>query len=107
MKMTDRTEMKAQLEEMLKELQERAGRIEARLNAPGNPDWEDHTTEHEDDEVLAGIGDLANDEIQQIKAALRRIESGIYGVCSSCNKPIPRARLSVLPYTSTCVSCGG
>ena len=105
--MTDQTEIKTQLEEMLKELQERAGRIEARLSTPDNPDWEDNATEHEDDEVLAGIGDLAKDEIHQIKAALQRIESGIYGVCSSCNKRIPQARLSVLPFTSTCVTCGG
>jgi DnaK suppressor protein len=37
--------------------------------------------------------------------ALRRIESGTFGVCAECGGPIPLARLDVFPETATCVEC--
>lgn len=40
-----------------------------------------------------------------IDAALARMDAGAYGLCSHCDKPIPFARLEVLPYTTGCVNC--
>lgn len=37
--------------------------------------------------------------------ALRRIESGTFGLCAECGAPIPVARLEVFPETATCVEC--
>jgi DnaK suppressor protein len=39
--------------------------------------------------------------------ALRRLEFGVYGICISCNRPIPRKRLDLLPEVAHCVSCQG
>ena len=54
---------------------------------------------------MAGLSDITEDDIHEIKLALNSIESGNYGQCSSCGKRIPANRLAALPYTSTCVDC--
>jgi RNA polymerase-binding transcription factor DksA len=38
--------------------------------------------------------------------ALRRIEEGTYGVCERCREPIAYERLSVMPETRHCMTCG-
>jgi RNA polymerase-binding transcription factor DksA len=43
--------------------------------------------------------------LEQIEAALERIEDGQYGVCVECEGKIPKARLQVLPHTPVCVKC--
>jgi DnaK suppressor protein len=40
-----------------------------------------------------------------VVAALGRMDAGTYGACAWCDKPIPYARLEVLPYTTGCVHC--
>ncbi len=47
----------------------------------------------------------AADLLHKVEHALRRIESGGYGVCEVCGEAIPVARLEVLPYATTCVTC--
>jgi len=41
-----------------------------------------------------------------IDSALRRFESGTYGLCVSCHNPIPYERLLVMPEATYCVRCG-
>jgi DnaK suppressor protein len=43
--------------------------------------------------------------LEQIEAALVRIEDGLYGVCVECEGKIPKTRLEVLPHTPYCVKC--
>jgi len=43
--------------------------------------------------------------VDEIDAALERIENGSYGVCKSCGKYIDEDRLEVIPYTSLCIEC--
>lgn len=47
----------------------------------------------------------AADLLHKVEHALRRIEAGGYGVCEVCGEAIPVARLEVLPYATTCVTC--
>jgi DnaK suppressor protein len=47
----------------------------------------------------------AADLLHKVEHALRRIENGGYGTCEVCGEPIPVARLEVLPYATTCVTC--
>jgi len=47
----------------------------------------------------------ASDLLHKVEHALRRIESGDYGICEVCGEAIPVARLEVLPYATTCVTC--
>ena len=43
--------------------------------------------------------------LQQVEAALHRLEAGTYGLCERCGQAIQPERLSVLPYVTTCVKC--
>lgn len=47
----------------------------------------------------------AADLLHKVEHALRRVESGDYGVCEVCGEAIPVARLEVLPYATMCVTC--
>jgi len=43
---------------------------------------------------------------EMIDSALRRLEAGTYGVCLSCQNPIPYGRLVAMPEATYCVRCG-
>jgi DnaK suppressor protein len=44
--------------------------------------------------------------LDEINAALERIDRGSFGRCEECRKPItPKARLKELPYTRYCFEC--
>jgi len=43
--------------------------------------------------------------IRDIRAALERIESGTYGICTDCEEPVPRKRLDIVPWAALCVPC--
>jgi DnaK suppressor protein len=47
----------------------------------------------------------AEDLIEQIDAALERVEAGTYGICARCGNAIPAERLEARPYAIYCVSC--
>lgn len=44
-------------------------------------------------------------ELDQIEAALQRIEAGTYGQCLDCGIQIPAARLHAAPEAARCVPC--
>ncbi len=46
-------------------------------------------------------------EFQRIAAAIRRIDSGDYGLCIACDEPIAPKRLEADPAVPTCVRCAG
>jgi DnaK suppressor protein len=51
------------------------------------------------------LGLMENEEqvLEQIEAALERIEEGTYGICIDTGKKIPKTRLNAIPYTPYCV----
>ncbi len=50
---------------------------------------------------------LGSDEnaLDQIDAAIERIEGGSYGRCEKCAGKIPKSRLDAIPYAAQCVRC--
>jgi RNA polymerase-binding transcription factor DksA len=50
---------------------------------------------------------LRNEELalDEITAALDRIDQGKFGRCEECGSVVPKARLQALPYTRYCVAC--
>jgi len=50
---------------------------------------------------------LENDEetLEMIEAALVRIETGKYGLCTECEGRVPKMRLNAIPHTPYCVKC--
>ena len=47
----------------------------------------------------------AQAKVAEIDAAITRVDAGTYGLCESCGKPIPEARLEVVPEATLCVNC--
>ena len=45
------------------------------------------------------------DTLDEIEAALARIDAGTYGSCTRCGTAIPEERLELRPFTATCVGC--
>jgi len=97
--------IKAQLEERLKFLGTRVDEIEDDLREPSDPDFAEHATEAEGDEVLEGLESWALREIAQIQAALDRIAEGTYGECATCGETVDEKRLAAVPHASQCISC--
>jgi DnaK suppressor protein len=44
-------------------------------------------------------------ETRLVKAALARIEEGVYGFCLRCDEPIGSNRLRAMPHATFCVNC--
>lgn len=103
--MNPHSDRQAVLENRLKELNWKLVEIETALDETPSSDAEERAVEREDDEVLEGIGQASQTEIRMINAALARIGSGDYGVCTTCGETISDARLDLLPHTPFCKSC--
>ena len=54
---------------------------------------------------LAALVEAAQSELRQVEDALLRVDAGTYGVCESCARPIPAARLEARPMARMCVDC--
>lgn len=103
--MLEHDSLRAQLKDRLTGLLRRVGKIESDLRQPHDRDWQERVTEVENDEVLEGLDEMTLSEIEQIRAALRRLEDGSYGICLTCGRPIGNGRLRAVPSAITCVEC--
>lgn len=104
--MVDVKSFKKRLEERLSVLTSKLTEIDGDLKEHGTEaDFEERATEIAGDEVLEGLGIQGQKEVQQINAALARIEDGTFGTCVQCGEDIPEKRLELLPHTPLCTSC--
>ena len=65
---------------------------------------EGDTLNVERDRLLV-VASEAQARVAEIDAALGRIDARTYGRCDACAKPIPEARLEVVPEATLCVNC--
>lgn len=103
--MPDVLAIRAQLEQRLDVLLSRVSRIRGDLRRPTDRDWQERATEVENDDVLEELDDVSRGEAAAIRAAVRRIDAGTYGRCARCGSAIGDARLTALPFATTCVAC--
>lgn len=98
-------------QELLKKRQELESRLQAitrdvrHEDNPLSGDWEEQAVQRENEEVIDALGNETRRELEQVKQALMRVESGDYPYCADCGNEIQPARLELLPYTSLCVAC--
>ncbi len=102
-------DLKAQLEqeraELTAHLEEALGiQPEDRPATDGHGETE-HLKVLEERSVLATIGSITRSSLDEVLAALERIDDGTYGDCLDCGNQIPFARLEVMPAARYCVSC--
>ena len=67
-----------------------------------NPDKSVHELlKHVDARIIGN----KSEEVDNIDAALHKLEDGTYGVCEECGEDIPIKRLDAVPAAIYCVSC--
>jgi RNA polymerase-binding transcription factor DksA len=62
-------------------------------------------TDSFDQEFTLGLIENEQATLEQILAALGRIEKGTFGKCAECGETIAKPRLQALPYTPHCIEC--
>jgi RNA polymerase-binding transcription factor DksA len=90
------------------ELRERVTRIHQDLRretAPLPRDAPDAAIVIENDEILEAIEEAANSELRQIAHALGRLDAGVFGYCESCDAPIEKERMRLVPQATHCRRC--
>ena len=100
-----RTTDRSRLERRRDDLRRLLANYQRDLRAASSADLADMAQEKEGDEVLEELEVSALQEIEQIDAALGRIERGSYETCQVCGGPIGRRRLDALPYATHCIEC--
>ncbi len=56
-------------------------------------------------ELTLRLSERGREKLKEIEEALERIEDGSFGTCEQCGARIPKGRLKVMPFTTTCVAC--
>ena len=104
--MTDTNVLKQQLLAQKADLENRIDLVKQSISRPPETaDWAELATERENDEVIDALGNAAVKELEQVKMALSRIETGQYFICSQCHKAIGPERLAVMPFATRCRQC--
>jgi DnaK suppressor protein len=62
-------------------------------------------TEQWETRVLSVMSELDGRALESVTAALRRVDTGIYGTCAVCWEPIDARRLDALPEATACREC--
>ena len=107
-----RTRLEQEREQTLAALRDREADVAAIVaasegsNADDEHDPEGATIAFERAQVDA-LARHALTHLEEVAAALRRVEDGSYGTCTVCGRPIPQERLEARPTATTHVACAG
>ena len=74
------------------------------LSHSGDNHLGDMATVTYDRELDQGLEEGVQQTVDQIDAALRRIEEGTYGSCEVCGQPIAPQRLEAIPWATRCIA---
>lgn len=90
------------------ELLDRIEQYRKEMLSERDPDDEGATALRNVERELAATNwDRAMRALREVEGALRSIEAGDYGLCTTCGEQISEARLRALPWTRVCVECAG
>ncbi len=96
---------KQRLERELSETLAESAEIEKRLEYRGDYSLGEGDPAIHTWEVNLALYQRMKEKIESIRAALRRIDEGTYGICQRCGSRIDHARLEVIPHTTLCIEC--
>ncbi len=72
---------------------------------PGGVSEEDTGAVVHSMEISLELLERDEDTVNEIIAALVRLEQGVFGLCILCEKPVPRSRLQAMPHAKHCIDC--
>ena len=97
--------VRTELQRLKTELQTRLVRINENHRRLLEPDSKERATQLENREVVDALGNEARLELKQVAAAMARIDSGEFGVCTDCGDDIDDKRLLAFPQAAKCFEC--
>ncbi|MGD8377493.1 MAG: TraR/DksA family transcriptional regulator [Acidobacteriota bacterium] len=71
----------------------------------GTQDYIDFATRSYTKEFLLSLSNMERRRLQDVEAALRRVQTDDYGLCVSCGETISRKRLTAAPWVELCIDC--
>lgn len=79
----------------------------ARTDAVAQPDEDEAPLIEMNQSIASNRNRERTERLQQIRDALALIDEDPdeYGVCETCEEPIPRKRLELMPWVTFCVRC--
>ena len=98
-------DIREKLEQQKIELSERISKIKADVGSGLEADSSEQAAQLENMEVLNALVAEGQQELEQVNAALQRVDEGSYGLCASCGEPINPERLDARPYALECIKC--
>jgi len=106
-----RGELNARRRSYREQVERLAAAVEELADAGAAPDLGDEQGFGEADSLsverdrLASLHSLSRQRLDDVDAAVRRLDAGAYGGCRTCRRPIPMARLEAVPEATQCVGC--
>jgi DnaK suppressor protein len=82
---------------------QKVAQVVTRLDVPS--DEGDLSQQSHEEWIFLNRNTLEMKLVREVEDALRRIESGAYGVCHECEEPISAKRLDAVPWAKYCVTC--
>lgn len=70
-----------------------------------SPDALDEVQNAAERELAIRNLDRESNLLRNVRAALRRIDEGMYGICVHCEEEISPKRLNAVPWTPYCIGC--
>jgi DnaK suppressor protein len=70
-----------------------------------SPDAIDEVTRAAERELAIRNLDRESNLLRNVRAALRRIDDGSFGVCAHCEEEISPKRLAAVPWAPFCITC--
>jgi RNA polymerase-binding protein DksA len=108
---TKSSQIRAKLETEKKRLQDELTQLNSGLSMEerreGSPFWkkEEEATESMELEKRLALENRLNNLLAEVERAIKKLETGTYGVCDSCGKTIDPARMEALPQAILCLDC--
>lgn len=97
--------LKGQVSDLQQEAFRRAGG-EDRGNLSNMPlHMADLASDNFEQEVALSLLETEEQRLEEIAAALQRIDNRTFGHCEECQKEISKDRLHAIPYTRLCIDC--
>lgn len=70
-------------------------------------DEADQATQSSERELQFELSDNERNTLDAVEASLRKIDTGVYGLCEACRKKIAAPRLKAIPQARYCIECQG
>lgn len=70
-----------------------------------SPDALDEVQHAAERELAIRNLDRESNLLRNVRAALRRLDEGAYGICLHCEEEISPKRLNAVPWTAYCIQC--